>query len=417
MSGINITKNMKKEYKKCKSVTETMILAEADGISKKELGKIFVEKVKQLKKMINIINIGKNITITKPPKEPIPGQGVYSFIYRGEDLNTVKKIYGRENVCLKVFRHPIKGEDYPEKKFLWGLESHKGSDIWEATKIQNLYAFAGLAPRVYALFVFEKDGKNYFAQLTDDLGKHSFDATREQVREMNKKLQDFAEENEIEYFDDGREKNLIKGKWVDFQGYKFKEEYKKKLRSKVDMVCNWHPPSSYQPFPELGLGGRRNNNHRVEKMELDKIKWIGKTFLDLGCSAGWFCNYASKMNAKKVVGIDFFGRTKVAKELSNYLGYFNIDYYEMDLKKVNFGEIVCMTGFTRFDIVLFLSMSYHIGLPQYVFTLTKDLLVYEGNSRANDNEFEAKIRQIFKDVKNVGETTDLNPRRVLWATR
>ena len=62
-------------------------------------------------------------------------------------------------------------------------------------------------------------------------------------------------------------------------------------------------------------------------------------------------------------------------------------------------------------------MSYHIGLPQYVFTLAKDLLIYEGNSRANDNDFETKIRQLFKEVKKVGETTDLNPRRVLWATK
>jgi 2-polyprenyl-3-methyl-5-hydroxy-6-metoxy-1,4-benzoquinol methylase len=362
---------------------------------------------------INIIDIGKDITITKPPKDPIPGQGVYSFIYRGKDLDTVKKIYDRGNVCLKVFRHPI-----PEDgKFLWGLEDFKGSDIWEATKIQNLYSFAGLAPRVYALFVFEKEGKKYYAQLTDDLGKHSFDATREQVREMNKKLQDFADKNEIEYFDDGREKNLIKGKWVDFQGYKLKDSYKDKLRSKVDKVCNWHPPSSYQPFPELGLSGRRDNSHRAEKMKLDEIKWVGKTVLDLGCSAGWFCNYALKNNAKKVVGIDFFGRADVAEELSNYLGYFNIDYYEMDLKKVNYGGIVGITGFTKFDVVLFLSMSYHIGLPQYINALTRELLIYEGNSRANDEEFENMIKLWFKKVEKVGETTDLNPRRVLWAKR
>ena len=362
---------------------------------------------------INTIDMGKNITITKPPKDPIPGQGVFSFIYRGKDLDKVKKIYDRENVCLKVFRHPVEDEE----NFLWGLEAFKGSNIWEATKIQNLYAFAGLAPRVYALFLFDKEGKKYYVQLTDDLGEHSFDTTREEVREMNLKLQKFAEENEIEFFDDGQEKNLIKGKWVDFQGYKFKEEYKKKLRSRVDTICNWHPPSSYQPFPELGLGGRRDNNHRVEKMGLDKIKWVGKTVLDLGCSAGWFCNYASKMNAKKVVGIDFFGRAKVAEELSNYLGHFNIDYYEMDLKRVNYGDIVGITGFTKFDTVLFLSMSYHIGMPQYVFAFTGDLLVYEGNSRQNDDDFETKIRQMFENVKKVGETTDLNPRRILWAKR
>lgn len=368
----------------------------------------------QKKKMsgINIINIGENINITPPPKKPIPGQGVYSFIYRGKDLDKVKKIYGRENVCLKVFRHPVEDEE----NFLWGLHAHRGSNILEATKVQNLYAFAGLAPRIYALFMFKKDKKKYFVQLTGDLGKHEFVSTRNQVREMTEKLKEFADKNDIEYFEDGRFKNLIRGKWVDFQGFRFKEEYKKKLRTKVDTICNWHPPSSYQPFPELGLAGRRDNKHRVKEMKLIKMDLEGKTVLDLGCSAGWFCNYLSK-RAKRVVGIDYFGRADVARELSNYLGYFNIDYYEMDLKKVNFGEIYKETGFINYDVVLFLSMSYHVGLPQYVFALSKDLLIYEGNSRKNDEEFEAKIRRIFKNVKRVGETTDLNPRRVLWATR
>ena len=370
--------------------------------------------MRKVKKMngINTIDIGQDITILPVPKDPIPGQGVYTFIYRGKDLDVVKKLYGRENVCLKVFRHPV---DKPEE-FLWGMRADKGSNLLEATKIQNLYAFAGIAPRVYGLVLFKKDDKQYLAQVTEDLGEHEFDARIDAVWDMNKKLKEFADKNDIEFFDDGRTKNLIKGKWVDFQGYKFKESYKTKLRSKVDTVCNWHPPSSYQPFPELGLSGRRDNLHRIEKMEFNKIEWQDKTVLDLGCSAGWFCNWISN-KAKRVTGIDFSGRADVARELSNYLGYFNIDYYEMDLLKVNYGDIVKATGSMRFDIVLFLSMSYHIGLPQYVFALTSKMLIYEGNSRASDDEFEENTKHRFKKVVKVGETTDLNPRRILWATQ
>ncbi len=41
---------MKKEYKQTESVTETMLLAEASGMSRKNLSKLFIEKVKQLKR-------------------------------------------------------------------------------------------------------------------------------------------------------------------------------------------------------------------------------------------------------------------------------------------------------------------------------------------------------------------------------
>jgi chromosome segregation and condensation protein ScpB len=38
------------EIKKAKTVTEAMLLAEAEGLSHDQIGKIFVEKVKQLRK-------------------------------------------------------------------------------------------------------------------------------------------------------------------------------------------------------------------------------------------------------------------------------------------------------------------------------------------------------------------------------
>ena len=44
---------MKQEYKKIKSVTGTMILAEADNMPRKEKEKLFIEKIKQLRKNKN----------------------------------------------------------------------------------------------------------------------------------------------------------------------------------------------------------------------------------------------------------------------------------------------------------------------------------------------------------------------------
>ena len=57
---------------------------------------------------------------------------------------------------------------------------------------------------------------------------------------------------------------------------------------------------SYQSFPwEQG-----DSVSPAKLIALDLPKLEGKSFLDVGCNAGFFCGFADWQGAKRVVGID-----------------------------------------------------------------------------------------------------------------
>jgi len=341
----------------------------------------------------------------------IHGNGVHSFIYT-KGLRQIKNDFDRDKICLKVMRE--KSDDI--EKAWWGPSNENGSLLLEATKIQNIYWINDLAPRVYGIIRVN----DYWAHVTDYLGKfgeeNEIQQHAEPSKEIMSKIETIATENRIKiYYHDWRVKNEMDGKWIDFQSFRFKDDYEDVLRKEVDGVCNWHPPGSYQEFPEIELKGRRDNEHRIKALGLDKIDFEGKTVLDIGCSAGAFCNYAEEQGAKRVVGLELPERADTARKLSNFLGYFNIDYYGVDLKKATHKTISDMVGIDKFDIVLFLSMGMHIGYPSFVKKFVKDLLIYEGNCRDDDEKIIKEIKRNFEEVNEVGETKDLFNRPVIWA--
>ena len=59
--------------------------------------------------------------------------------------------------------------------------------------------------------------------------------------------------------------------------------------------------------------------------------------------------------------------------ISNYLGYFNIDYVGIDLKNGIPDE------YLKPDIVLYLSMNFHIPTPQRIFEA--DTIIFEDNGK------------------------------------
>jgi len=337
------------------------------------------------------------------------GNGVHSFIYRGEQVREIESLYGRENCCLKIFKN---NEPFREQGW-WG-HSHpaKGCFQTEGVAIQNIYAMEGLAPRVYALFILEINGQKHWAHLTDDLG-HCIPNAQLQNELMNGKMLEVAERYGIDMFNDGREWNVVNGKYVDFQGFHFKEDYKERLKKRLIGVANvgkWGPWMNYHDIPQLEIKGGRNNEKRIEDMKLDEIDFKGKTVLDVGCSEGFFCRYAIDKGAKRVTGIDLQGVVKPVEELTYYLGYNNIDYIGCDLNKD-------IPDIKIHDIVFFFSMVQHIGLPDWVKKRTRDLLVFEGNGKNRDIEGWSKLNSSFSNVDDIGKTNDLSERIVLWAKK
>ncbi len=307
-----------------------------------ELDKIEYKEIKpRLKKL--------NIKLTKPVAV---GTNVDIFL-----CDELYKIYGRKNLCLKVFRF---------SKSIWGYQGAGGiSTIIESTIAQNLLSIKGHCPRVYDLV--EVQGKT--AQVTDYLqGKGG-------TIEIQDKRFDF-------YLDDlARDHNYIDHKLIDLQGTKLKN-YKAYKKSVVALARqrnreHGHTDNIYQSTDYYP--GLRDTKERIERYNFKDFK--NKSVIDLGCSNGMFCRHACDLGAKRVIGLDWPDTIESARELSILDGYYNIDFYGFDLKNCRWQDIVKKTKLEKVDIFLYLAMRVHIGRPEW---LNKCKILYNeehGDSR------------------------------------
>lgn len=344
------------------------------------------------------------------PPNPIDvgedGNGRFAFIYRGEKIKEVEKMVNRKNVCLKIFKEEVTSE---LKDFWWGFTDQRGTLLLEANHVQNIFAHHDLAPRVYKVIKVNIKGKFYFARIIDDLGH--FDESLTDIDHgifYKSKIVPLAQKYGIIPFDDGVQYNIIDGKYVDFQGFRLSENYEQQLKKRIEGIASkgkWGPWQNYHDV--LGLSHGRDTQHRIEKLGLDKIDFKGKSVLDIGCSEGVFCHYAESRGASKIIGIDLPEVTEHLWELSSYLGSYNADYYGDDLKKD-------VPDLGQFDIVLYLSMGTHIGLPDWVLKSVKETLIYEGNSRDCD-EFQIKRISEKMNITYENYTEDLFKRKIIWA--
>jgi len=334
--------------------------------------------------------------------------GVYVFIIKESPaLTQVKQYFGRVRpLCLKVFRKPLQGdiEDYT-----WGhplcVEEHK-SLLVEATKVQNICAASGLAPRVYALVTLEIGDYKYPAQLTDFVDDSS--VKRASMRSVYEKVKQVCIDNHCTPPAwDNNEKNTLNNMWIDFQGAKLLPDYKDFLRTFVEDNAWFVEGTHYQTQPELELPGWRDSEKRVRDLQLDVLNFEGKDVLDIGCCGGFFCNYAASRGARRVVGVDYGQRILAAKYLSNYLGYFNIDYVD---KAVGEDE----SEFARlksFNIVLHLAVYWYIGMPKWCADMTKDILICEKNGKEeghSDEEVFNRLQSLFPSVEEIGGRSDFD---------
>lgn len=339
-----------------------------------------------------------------------PSASKHCFILtNGHLVDILSSKYARR-IALKIFDDVSVESEADMYKVLWGDPPAEGqprrnTTLWEATQIQNIAAMYGLAPRVYGLETVYLGRQLRPAQVIE-LADPSWQTLQEaenvyhQIIELGKKYGFTIGKPDVSARD------CMSGKLVDFQTFYFNKPYKETVRQ-VYCEEGKYGKVYYQDVPELELsGGPRKSELRIKELGLDKIDFKGKTVWDIGCAGGYFTRYAMEHGAAQVTGFDMKESVIAAKNVANYLGYFNISYEVADLR-----EKEVLVDRAKPDIVLFLSLNYHIGIPSFLKYCP--FVVFEDNGKeTRHNELGNPWISWFKKIDYLGECTDHGSKRI-----
>jgi len=172
----------------------------------------------------------------------------------------------------------------------------------------------------------------------------------------------------------------------------------------------------YQHIPQLekylgGIKGGRNCEQRAKDQEFDKYDFKGKTVLDFGADNGMMMNECYKRGAKLTVGIQHPEVGDEAKRVAKLLGNKSAKFYGIDLTTATLKTIRGAVGIKQFDVVLYLGMGSFFGTYRdYLFNLTKDMLMYERLAGNADKVVDIVkwLKKGFKKVEVLGPNKDLD---------
>lgn len=334
-------------------------------------------------------------------------RGVHTFIARSPQIEDyLQAIYGRDGLCLKVFKRPV-DHDTPLKDAEWT----DGYSLLDCTRAQNLFAYHGLAPRVYDIMRLEDcDVIWRFAQVTDYAdGEGKFD--REKFGWVRKRYG-------VNLRWDMNEHNEIGRWWVDFGAAKLADGYKDDLVKRAWERTAWGSRSEpYQDLGKLGQESQRDLGQRIVNLEWGHLNYL--TGLDIGCSTGALCRWMARNGVVRVVGIDLPHVAEIAFEVANWHGDWNIDFIGARLPRdTDCLELVQdLTGFDAFDLVLALSVDRQIGYGRWMAELTGRTFYLEGHVPQKRHTFEDRLVRDFDEVEFLGMTRDHGPRPLFRCRR
>lgn len=317
----------------------------------------------------------------------------YLNLYINLDL---KKIYGRDNLTLKIFFYT----PYPIERNLYNCHWGQSSRLFESTSIQNMLAYQGYAPVVVDLGFMIEGNKKYAVQIVEYVDSDTIFDNNIEVDYL-KEIEEFCFNNGIMTYDLGGSKNMRNKKIVDFQGYRYIRKdniygnfligFIEKTKSGLSFGGDKDIP--YQSIEELGIKGRRNNLMRGEYIDFSKEK-LGKNWsvLDIGCNGGYFLRRSMDNGASIAIGVDLPDVNKAAHWLNNYLGYFNAHF------QTNLPD-------EKFDIVLFLSGLSYYDLEEVV-KRVKKIMIFEGHGGHTAEEYLLILKPYFNDLKILGYVND-----------
>jgi hypothetical protein len=330
-------------------------------------------------------------------KKEVKGNHAYIVFQTGLDEK-----YHRNGLCLKIFKAPIAPYTKIEEA-TWSNENNGfRENLMECTKIQNLLAFQGLAPRVYDLIFMVINDQKHAVQVTDYIPEGIGE-------DITQKVIDYCNKVGIKAHDIGGGANIRNGLFTDFQEFEFMD-YEKGLvkRLSTGLAYAGTKDQSYQSVEELGIIGERVNSEREKLIQIPDGLPEGFTVMDFGCNGAYFLRRAFDKGASYGVGIDVPRVNEAARELNNYLGYFNMDFmdYVPDME---------------FDLVLILSAFGYARVEQ-IFPKAKVALI-EGhclNGQHTEKYYYERLKPYYSKIKTLGwvkDDPDLPPRVVMKGER
>jgi len=327
--------------------------------------------------------------------------GVYSYIARGPALAQIlARVYGREGLCLKVF----KADAVPLAEFYWGTS---GVLLTGCTKAQNLYAWHGLAPRVYDIALVNG---THWAQVTDYAEDDGGEWDRAAAHEV------FTTYTVGSHGGDHNPANWIGSQQVDWQYNYLGQPYYEDLIRRCTAGAAWGARHDAYQAAGLEMDAQRTSSFfRAVEMRWNEVDFTGATVLDVGCNLGAMCQEAHDRGARRVVGVDLPHVAKLAYEVANWRGYWNLDFVGAQLPS-GAGEIARQTGIAEFDIVLALSAKQTKPDP-WAFALCGRLCFFEGHVPDREHTWRPVLERRFARVEFLGATRDHGVRPVFRCWR
>ncbi len=316
----------------------------------------------------------------------IPPDKVGKFI-----KESLSELYHRDNLALKIFYN----QEYLLSTEMYECFWERG--IIETSRIQNILAYYGIAPRVYDLVFLVVGNKKLIAQVTDFISGE----TPRDLEPLRQKISEISVKHDV-FEENVREVNFVGDKFVDFGRWYFDYYYKERFQDRIREALKFAGSDlPYQSIERLQIKGQRENlqRHAILEKEFEKDKLNNFTVIDYGCNGGFFIRSAFEWGAEYAVGVDTKQVIDIAYEINNFLDFFNADFFtELPDRK--------------FDIGFYLSMDRHTDFATFV-PLVNKILYLEGHSGDPKEKYEQMLKPYFKEVKYLGEVNDYG-RRVLF---
>jgi tRNA (mo5U34)-methyltransferase len=158
-----------------------------------------------------------------------------------------------------------------------------------------------------------------------------------------------------------------------------------RLREEITALRPWFHNirlDAIETAPDHPLGDYPSLKWRYFKSAIsDKVR--GRSVLDIGCNAGFYSIEMKRLGAAHVVGIDFDDRYLAQAKLAARVSGEDIEFVKLSVYDV------AQLG-SRFDVVLFMGVLYHLRHPLLALDLIHehvagDLLIFQSMQRGSDD--------------------------------